>query len=203
MGTGSSASDAATAANGQTQQQINSTVGAIQKAYGSPARQQQYTQYGNSLKDYYTNQVNTQQTVNARDLTFALARSGLTGGSAATDANGQLQKDYTNGLLSASQQAQGGEAALENADVNSKNQLIGLAEQGDTTGNIGGDIASAQAASLGAAGNYGNANALGNLFAGTSSIYNQEQTAAANRKAQASPIGSLYGGTTNSSSAFT
>ncbi len=193
MGTGSSAADAANAANAQRQNQINATIAAINKAYSAPARQQQYQQYGKNLTDYYTNQVNQQQQINARDLKFAMARSGLTGGSAAADANTQLGKDYTQGLLQASQQGQAGTAALENADVNSKNQLISLAEQGDYTGAIPSQIASAQSAALGAAQNFGTVNSLGNLFAGTSSIYSNEQTAAANRRAQASPIGSIYG----------
>jgi hypothetical protein len=124
---------------------------------------------------------------------FANARSGLTGGSAAVDNNTQLQKDYTQGLLQASQAAQAGTSALEQSDVNAKNQLIGLAQQGNFTGAIPTQIAQAQNASLGAAANYGQANQLGNLFAGTAGIYQNEQTAAANRKAQSSPIGSLYG----------
>ena len=48
-------------------------------------------------------------------------------------------------------------------------------------------------------GSYGQANQLGNLFAGTAGIYQNEQTAAANRLAQRTPIGSTYGGTTGSS----
>jgi hypothetical protein len=131
--------------------------------------------------------------VNARNLKFAMARSGLTGGSAAVDSNTQLQKDYTQGLLQASQAATAGTSALEQSDVNAKNQLIGLAQQGNFTGAIPTQVAQAQNASLGAAANYGQANSLNNLFAGTAGIYQNEQTAAANRKAQTSPIGSLYG----------
>ena len=122
-----------------------------------------------------------------------MARSGLQGGSAAVDSNTQLQKDYTQGLLNASQQATAGTSALEQSDVNAKNQLIGLAQQGNFTGAIPSQVAAAQSASLGAAQNFGNAQSLGNIFGGTANIYQAEQTAAANRKAQSSPIGSLYG----------
>lgn len=193
MGSNNKAANAASAADAARQASINSTIGAINSAYSSPARTAQYDAYGNSLQNYYTGQVNQQETTNARNLKFAMARSGLTGGSAATDANTQLQKDYTQGLLKASQQAQAGKAALQQSDINSKNQLISLAEQGDYTGSIPSQISAAQLADLGTAKNYGNANALGNLFAGTAGIYQTEQTAAANRKAQTTPIGSLYG----------
>jgi hypothetical protein len=193
MGTNNHAADAAAAADKARQGQISDSVAQIDKAYSSPQRQAQIDQYGAGLKDYYTGQVNDQATVNARNLKFALARSGLTGGSAAVDSNTQFQKDYTKGLLQASQAAQTGQTALSQADVNAKNQLTSLAEQGAYTGTMPTQIAEAQKASLGAASNYGNANALGTLFGNTGQIYQNEQFAAANRKAQMNPIGSLYG----------
>lgn len=194
MGTGNSASNAANAANQQQQQQIQNSVNQINAAFSSPSRQAQYDTFGKNLQDYYTGQVNTQEATNARNLKFAEARSGLTGGSAAADSNTQLGKDYSTALLQASQQAQAGKASLQQADVSAKNQLIGLAQQGNFTGTIPTQVAQAQNAALGTAQNYGNANGLGNLFAGTGQIWQNEQTAAANRKAQISPVGSIYGG---------
>ena len=193
MGTSNSAADAANAANAERQQQIQDSINQITAAYASPQRTAQYQKYGQNLGDYYTNQVKEQEAVNARNLKFANARSGLTGGSAAVDSNTQLQKDYTAGLLKASQAAQAGVASLQSSDINAKNQLISLAQQGGYTGAIPTQVAQAQSASLGAGQNYASANALGNLFGGTANIYQNEQTAAANRKAQTSPIGSLYG----------
>ena len=196
MGTGNSAANAANAANQQQQQQIQQSVGQINNAFNSPARQAQYDAYGANLGKYLTGQVNNQEAVNARNLKFAGARSGLTGGSAAVDSNTQLQKDYTQGLLQASQQAQSGKAALQQADINAKNQMISLAQQGNYTGAIPTQVAQAQSAALGNAQTAFNPAALGNLFQSTGNIYQTEQTAAANRKAQQQPIGSLYGGST-------
>jgi hypothetical protein len=193
MGTNNSAANAAQAQQAAQQKQIQQSVAAINAAYSSPGRQAQYDTYGKNLNDYYTNQVNTQEATNARNLKFANARSGLTGGSAAVDSNTQLQKDYTQGLLQASQAAQGGQAALQQSDINSKNQLISLAQQGNYTGTIPTEVAQAQDAALKGVANYGNANAINNLFSGTAGIYQNEQVAAANRRAQQSPIGSLYG----------
>ena len=193
MGTGSSAANAANAANAQQQQQIQQSVQQINNAYSSPNRQAQYQQYQQNLGNYLTGQVNNQEGINARNLMFANARSGLTGGSEATDSNTQLQKDYTQGLLQASQQAQAGTSALEQADINSKNQMISLAQQGNFTGAIPTQVAQATSANLGAAQNAFNPTALGNLFQATGNIYTNEQTAAAQRTAQTSPIGSLYG----------
>jgi hypothetical protein len=193
MGTGNSAANAANAANAQQQAAIQNSVNQINNAYSSAGRQAQYQQYGNNLNQYYTNQVNENEANQARNVKFAMARSGLTGGSAATDANTQLQKDYTQGLLQASQQAQAGQSSLQQSDINAKNQLISLAQQGGNIGTIPGQVSAAQSAALGSAQNYGNANALGNLFSGTAQIYQNEETAAANRKAQQAPFGSAYG----------
>jgi hypothetical protein len=194
MGSGSSAANAANAANAQQQKDIQNSVSQINAAYSSPARQQQYADYGTNLRNYYTGQVNDQEAVNARNLKFANARSGITGGSAAVDSNTQLQKDYTNGLLNASRQAAAGTSALQQADINSKNQMIGLAQQGNYTGVGPGFGAAEMATNLGNAQNFGQANSLGNVFANTAGIYQTEQTAAANRAAQKNPIGSnIYG----------
>lgn len=195
MGTGNQAAKTAAATNDAQNQQIQQSVQQITQAFGSPQRQAQYNTYGQNLNDYYTGQVNTQESTNARNLKFAMARSGLTGGSEAADSNTQLQKDYSQALLQASQQAQAGKAALQQSDVNSKNQLIGLAQQGNFTGSIPGQVATAQSAALDSAKAYGPANALGNLFTGTANIWGNEATAAANRRAQTSPIGSPYGTT--------
>ena len=145
MGSGNSAANAANAANQQQQQQIQQSVGQINSAFSNPNRQAQIDQYGQNLNNYYTGQVNQQEGINARNLKFANARSGLTGGSAAVDSNTQLQKDYTQGLLQASRQAQAGTSALQQADINSKNQLIGLAQQGNFTGAIPTQMAQANA----------------------------------------------------------
>lgn len=193
MGSNNSAANAASAADQARQSTIQQSIGQIQKAYSSPQRQAQYDQYGKQLGNYYTGNVNEQMGVNARNLKFAMARSGLSGGSATVDGNTQLQKDYTKGLLQASQAAQGGVSALKQADLNSENQLTSLAAQGAYTGAIPQQASMAQSANLQNAGNYTNTKALGDLFTGTAQIYNNNQTAAANRRAQINPIGSIYG----------
>jgi hypothetical protein len=192
LGTGNSAANAANAANAKQQSDIQNSVNQITAAYSNPNRTSQYQQYQGNLQDYFTGQVNNQEAVNARNLKFATARSGLTGGSAATDSNTQLQQDYTKGLLNASQQAAAGTSALQQSDIQAKNQLIGLAQQGNFTGQIPQQTAQAQDASLKAAQNYGNANSLGNVFQSTGNIWSTEQTAAANRQAQQNPFGTNY-----------
>lgn len=193
MGTRNSAGNAAAAADSARQASIASSVKQIQDAYGSPNRTSQVDQYGAALNKFYTGQVNDQEQVNARNLKFANARSGLTGGSEAVDSNNQLQKDYTRGLVQAAQQANSGKAALTTADQNSENQLVSLVQAGNYTGAIPSQVAQTQKANLDAAGSYAGANTMSNIFSGTAGIYQNEQIAAANRRAQINPIGSIYG----------
>lgn len=193
MGTSNSAANAAEQQTQEQQAAINGTISQIQSAFNSPSRREQAQNYGNQLLSYYTNTVNQQEAQNARNLKFAEARSGLTGGSAATDANTQLEKDYTQGLLNASQAAQTGQAQLEQSDIASENSLIGEAEQGGYIGSVPTAVATATQANVGAAQNAMNPTALGTLFAGTAGIYNNEQTAAANRAMQINPFGNVYG----------
>ena len=192
MSQSNNAANSAAAANADTQAQIQNSVQQIQNAYSNPNRQSQYTAYGNNLQNYYTGQVNNQEAINARNLKFAMARSGLSGGSASVDSNTQLQKDYTQGLLQATQAATAGVNSLKQADLNSENQLISQAQAGGGVGVIPGQIAATQAANLAQGQNYANSNAVNNLFTGTMGIYNQEQQAAALRKSQSSPFGSWY-----------
>lgn len=198
LGGSNSATEAATAADNARNTQIQQTVGQIQSAYNNPNRQNQIQDYQNNLQKYYTTQVNNQEATNGRNLKFAEARSGLTGGSADSDANATLGKDYSNAILQATQQAQGGGAALKQSDENSENQLISEAQAGNMTGSVAGQVSQAQTVGTQAAQNYGNANSLGALFGNTQGIYNNEATAAANRSAQNNPFGGIY----NSKSAF-
>ena len=184
MGTGNSIANAAAAANADRQAQIANSTNQITSAYSSPARQAQYQQYGTNLSNYLTGQVNNQEGINARNLKFANARSGLTGGSAAVDSNSQLQRDFTNGLLKASGMAQQGVADLQQADTNSKNQLIGLAQQGGNIGAIPQQVGFTAQTNLNNAKGAFNADTLGSLFGDVAGTYQQSQYADAQRRAQ-------------------
>jgi hypothetical protein len=195
MSMGGGSGDSAKLAAQQTQQQqeqTNATVAQINAAYGSNARQQQYTDFANNLQKYYQTQINNQQTVANQALKFSLARSGLTGGSAASYAGGVEAKDYQTALLNAQNQTQTAVGNLKQSDVTAKNNLTSLAEQGLSTGDAASNAASAMSANLQNASSAETPNALGTLFNNTGSIYQAQQTAAANRKAAQAGVGGVY-----------
>lgn len=192
MGGGTDVAKQSAIQNKSQQQGIDAATAQINSAYDSPARSQQYNDFAKNLSDYYTKQINNQQGVANQQLKFSLARSGLTGGSAAAYAGGVSAKDYNTALLNAQNQVQTGVGALKQSDVSAKDNLIGLAQQGLSTGNAATQASQAMSANLANASSAENPNALGTLFGNTAGIYQNQQTAAAQRKAATAGIGSVY-----------
>jgi hypothetical protein len=194
FGSANNVSAASMAASNEAARQggILKASGAIDQIFNSPERQAQYTDFGNALKSYYTGQLNQNKAIADRSLKFSLARSGLTGGSAAVDAGTQSAKEYANGLLQATQNAQGAVQGLKSQDLSMAAGLKSLAANG---------LSLTQANQLGSAGaltnlenaqTTGQAQSLGDIFGGTAQLVNQQQTAQAARQARLSPYGSPY-----------
>lgn len=185
IGGGSGSAAAQNAANqqeAQRQAQVAATTQRINGIFSSPQRQQQYTDLGNALTNYYTQDANRQKQIADRNLTFSEARSGLTGGSAAADAGNLLSDEYTRGLLSAGQKAQGAVANLEGQDQQTRAQLTQLAQNGMDATTAASQAASAMGADIGNAQANAKAQGLGDIFGQTSQLYQQQQQAAAFRK---------------------
>ena len=102
----------------------------VERIYGSPERQQQYTDFYNATRDLGMADLNKQKTIADRQAKFGLARGGLTGGSRAVDLGSQLGREYTDGLLTVDQRALAAKADLMGADQVSKNNLLSLAQSG-------------------------------------------------------------------------
>src|SRR5690554_8179011 len=90
----------------ERQARIDQTTGQINQLFDSPDRQQQITDFQSAMQDFYMQDLNRQKGTADRDLSFALARSGLTGGSRQVDANRTLGEDYQRGILDSERRAQ-------------------------------------------------------------------------------------------------
>jgi len=183
MGTSNGAQREATAAEATREANIRQTTGEINALFDSPERTAQRNQYGNDVRTFLTEDANRQKGVADRNLKFAMARSGLTGGSATVDANRTLGQDYQRGILNAEQKTQGAIADLMGRDEQSRLNLTGLAQSG---------LSAAAAAQQGAAGlraNLAGANAaaigngLGDIFGSIETIKRNSETNAAQRRA--------------------
>lgn len=154
-------------------------AGQIAQAFDSPARDKQYADYMSNLRGLGTDQLNQQKTLADRNLKFADARSGMTGGSVAADNGGLLQRDYQGGLLSVADNARTATDALRTQDQAEKNNLIALNNAGSNVGQdstnalaqAGMNIKNAQAANT--------MQSLGDVFGNLSSQYQKYRAATA------------------------
>ena len=184
MGVSSGSGAATRAAQDEAwrQSNINQAVGQIDQIYGSPRRQADIDDFLGATRSFYQRELDKQKGVADRSLRFAMARSGLTGGSASADANRQLGQDYQQGVLNADRLAQGAAADLRTADQNSRMNLITQAQSGlDMT-------SGAQLAAQALQGNLASgrsqvqASNLGNIFGGLATVYDRSRDMAAERR---------------------
>lgn len=179
----------------ERQARITATTGRINAAYDAPGRQKQYSDFLDAVRKNYTSDVTRQKGLADRVQKFSMARSGLTGGSAAVDARRTSGEEFQRGILEAEDMAQGALGDLKSADEQSRLQLIQLAQSGlDAT--TASQRANA-AISAGAQTSLSNAKAkgLGDVFGATIKTVGQQQEAAAQRRGQTAAVGSLYGNT--------
>jgi hypothetical protein len=176
----------------QQQAEIQKGIAAVNSLYADPNRQKQYSDLAKNTTDYYTNQLSNAQGTGSfdeaqRKLKFAVARSGLGGGSAQADQSLKLGTDYQNALVSAAQKGQSAAAALQGQDEQTKQSIIAMIEGGLDATTAQSEAASALKANLSGNAADATAGSLGDLFSNVGDIYNRSLDQKAARQ------GSLYG----------
>lgn len=172
---------------------IAETTGKINSIYDSPERQAQYGDFINAVREKYNTDLGRQSVIANRENKFAIARSGLSGGSRDVDSKRQLGEERAQGILGAENKAQAALGDLKAADNTSRLNLIGLARSGlDATTaasramsglQVGAESARADALQQG----------IGDVFAATNANVKKQQEAAALREGRRAPVGSFYG----------
>lgn len=166
----------------------------VNKVFDSPERGKQLEDFLAALRERYTDDANRQKRTADRRLKFSMARSMLTGGSAAVDANRNLGEEYVRGLLDAENTALETQGRLRAQDEASRMDILSMIRQGldaTTAANRAGAAmrANAQIAEGGAF-----ADGLGDIFGGTADIYKRQTEAAERRRGERAAYDSLYGG---------
>lgn len=166
MGAGGSnrAQREAQAEEKRRQEAISATTGRINSMFDDPAREAQRQQFGSDMLSFYMDDANRQKGSADRDLRFSLARSGLTGGSGAIDANRTLGEEYQRGVLEAQRRSQGAVADLRGQDEQARLSLTGLAQSGLDVGAAATQAASAMRASLEGANATARVQGMGDIF---------------------------------------
>lgn len=109
---------------------IRRTQGAVNAVFDNPQRAADIADYVAATREFYTQDLDKQKATADRELRFALARGGLTGGSTQVDQQTNLADDYAQGLLNVDRKARGAGAEIEAADQDARGRLIQLATSG-------------------------------------------------------------------------
>lgn len=192
VSSGSSAANQAAQAEGWRNSNINRAVGQINDIYGSPSRERGIDDFLGATRSLYGNELNRQKKTADRSLKFAMARSGLSGGSASVDANRTLGEDYQQGVLNAERLAQTATSNLRNADEASRQALIAQAASGYGLTSGAQQSASAMQNNLQSAQGGLTASSLGDIFGGLNDIYTRSRESAADRRGFRDVYGLLY-----------
>lgn len=189
---GESAADKAARAEAMRQSQIDQTTTDINAMFDSSSRQKQIADFKQAMQDFYLGDLNRQKEGADRDLTFAMARSGLTGGSRQVDANRSLGEEYQRGILDAERRAQSAASGLRGQDEQSRLNLVGLAQSGLSSTNAASQAAAAMRAALEGSTANAKMQGLGDLFTSVANTKKQSEESAATRRAN-SMYTSMYG----------
>ncbi|WP_313213876.1 hypothetical protein [Stenotrophomonas acidaminiphila] len=186
MGAGGGSNKAAQQAaqqEGLRQANINRSMQQINQIYGSPQREADINDFLSASRSFYRQNLDRQHDAADRSLRFAMARNGLTGGSASVDANRQLGQDYQQGILTADRLAQSAANELRNADETSRMNMIQLAQTGADMTTGANNAALSLRNNLAGARSQLNADALGELFSGVGTIAKASRDQAETRRA--------------------
>lgn len=177
----------------ERQARISRTIAGIDQVFAAPERQSQYDDFLGALREHYTGDATRQREVADRGRRFAMARSGLTGGTADRDSRITLGDEFQRAIIDAENRAQGALGDLRMQDESLRGQLTQLAQSGldaTTAARRAGEGLRASAESVrGSSLSTG----LGNAFATTLGAVDRQQNEAARRRGMTTPVGSLYG----------
>lgn len=188
-GSSNKAAKAAQEQQAQQQANIQAAIGQINSIYSSPSRQQQYTDLQNAVTQRNLQSLNQQQTDANRNLNFAMARQGLTGGSADADASARQEQLYNQGVLNATQAGQQASSSLQAADQQSKNSLIGLAESGLSATDASNQALDALQANAQNAQSQATAQSVADAFGGLGDYFTNSVNASQRRQLLQNPSG--------------
>jgi hypothetical protein len=165
----------------------------VNRVFDSPGRASQLDDFINAIREAYRMDADKQKGTADRRLKFATARSGLTGGSAAADANRTLGEEYTKGLLDAESRAQEAQGGLKAQDESSRLGLISMIRQGLDSTTAAQRAGAAMQSNAQVAKGSALADGLGDIFGSTADIYKRSEEASERRRGERAAYGSVYG----------
>ena len=183
MGTSNSGQKAAEQAERERQAAIANTQTQVNAIFDSPERAAQREAFGAAMRDLFQQDLGRQKETADRELKFALARMGLTGGSANIDAARTMGEEYQRGVLDSERRAQGAMADLLSRDEQARANLMALAQSGTNLTAATQQAAGALRANLEGARAAANVQGLGDIFGSVSEAAKRSREAGDRRRA--------------------
>jgi peptidoglycan hydrolase-like amidase len=183
----------ATAAETERQSAMADATGRVNAVFDSPGREAQQTDFLEALRERYMTDANRQKRVADRNLKFSMARGGLTGGSAAVDANRTLGEEYSEGIVKAESGAQGALGDLKAQDEASRMGILQMIRSGLDATTAASRAGAAMQSNAQVASGRAFGEGLGDMFGNTASLYKTQQEAAERRRGEKAAMGTIYG----------
>ncbi len=157
-------------------------ISQVNTVFDDPSREAGYNRYLEAIRGIYGDELGRQKTDQARNLKFALARSGLYGGSVDVDSRKRLGDEFARATLQSERSAQSDLTRLRDRDEASRENLIALIRAGANPGetvNRGNSLLTSNLSSALAA---GPVQGLGDIFGQTAETYRRINERAAQRR---------------------
>lgn len=163
----------------ERQARANQVASQVRGVFSTQKRADEISQYESDTEKFYRNYLDQQHGTAAREMKFALARTGQAGSQVAIDKGGDLTRQYNEGALKVSRAAQQAGARLRAADQETQSQLIGMAQSGLEIGNASALAMSGMRNNFLAAKAEAVPEGLGQAFSGLADTYQFSQEAKA------------------------
>ena len=191
-GSGNDAADEAAAEEARRKAKLVEDQRRIEGIFSSPEREQQIEDFIGSQRGLLQSDLTREKEENDRQLKFALARSGLSGGSADVDQNKELSELFFRGVGEAERRAQNAGAELRSQDQSSKQQLFAQILGGADVTTASQNAAQMMRNNAALASQDATFGAFDTLFGGLGGFYKNTREAAGERRA-AQEFGTLFG----------
>lgn len=192
MGSSNKAAREAEASEAARRAQVAAAQQQIESIYTAPGRETDINDLIAATKQFLTRDL-TEKNVNAkRDLKFALARGGQSGGSVDVDEHGELGKLFLKGALEAERRSQQAGNSLRQADQSSKLNLFSMAQQGLDMTTAARQAGEAMRSNIAGAKSDAFQTGIGDLFGQMGDIYKRSRERAGERKAERYQYGTFY-----------
>lgn len=194
FGNPNKASDAAQQAENERMAAIKATQAAVNQVFDSPERAADIDRAMGGMRDLEMAELNRRKAETDRQLKFALARNGQTGGSTQVDQNRTFADQYGRALLGVERNVQNFGARIRSADQDARARLISLATQGLDATTGARQAAEAMRVNLASGQTDQNLGSIANAFSGFNDFLKASREAADRRRADQVAGMNYYGG---------